>query len=208
MIKQRLPVGDGWRNGWSGEKDTKNGIFNSIASEVQWPSACWYWPAGCRCTVNWRIESCIWVKSDRRDLFNENLQVTVENAASLICLSYVSLNCFQKNRIFATFCPHHLSKKEAGIYKWEGKYGIQQFRIYISVSSAIFDDLLHNPMQLEEFLAFCGKPWLLFLWGQGYPFLFCSPGPFYSGQLQNRAFDRTAEAGDDAEEVAGLRYNL
>ena len=45
-------------------------------------------------------------------------------------------------------------------------------------------------------------------WGQGYPFLFCSPGPFYSGQLQNRAFDRTAEAGEDAEEVAGLRYNL
>lgn len=63
-------------------------------------------------------------------------------------------------------------------------------------------------MQLEEFLAFCGKPWFLFLWGQGYPFLFCSPGPFYSGQLQNRSFDRTAEAGEDAKEVAGLRYNL
>ena len=35
----------------------------------------------------------------------------------LICLSYVSLNCFLKNKIFATFYPHYLSKKEAGIYK-------------------------------------------------------------------------------------------
>ena len=63
-------------------------------------------------------------------------------------------------------------------------------------------------MQLEEFLAFCGKPWLLFLWGQGYPFLFCSSGSLDSGQLQNRDFDRTEKAGQAAEEMALLRYYL